>query len=523
MIQVVYILPNCPGPYRDANIRAEHLGIALLAAVANKHGYHADIVDARMDNLSQEEVLQRVRHADVIGLSLISGDAAMWAETFASKCRKEKPGVHMIAGGYYATLLPELLLENIPVLDAVVCGEGEQTNIELIESFQSGAPLDGIDGIVFWKNGQIQKNRERALLMDLDENPFCIRYAHSIADEGFEVLLEGGRGCLNNCTFCAVKPFFKNMDNVAWRGRSAESLIAELEYIHQAYPNARKIRFVDPDFLGDNRKGRERAFRFCRLLEQRGYTDYKFYMETRVANITQENLELLLTMKKSGFTEIYLGLESGSNEILRTMNKRTTVDDALAAIELLNSIEMDYVYGFMMFTPWSTMEDIKRSADFLSKIGDVQFDRLFYRLNLIPRTPCVKYAGQKGLLRELNSEGYYDYIFEDEQVAALALVWEYLQKYHAAFLMEIWYAYKDVKSWKQSVPSHAKGVLRELSDLSLGLFRDLYSVAREEIITLGERSLRIDGIIAEGRVQVSVLQEKVDSAHRYPRKEMKQT
>jgi radical SAM superfamily enzyme YgiQ (UPF0313 family) len=321
------------------------------------------------------------------------------------------------------------------------------------------------------------------LLTDLDKNPFPIRYASDFINEEFEAHVEGERGCLNSCIFCVVKPFFCNNQGVHWRGRSAKSLIDELKVIREAYPMVRRVRFVDPDFVGDNKERKDRILEFCNLLVTNQLLDCNFYFESRVTNITYDIVELLYLMKQSGFVEVYLGLESGSDTILKLMNKQAKVQDSINAINILKQVGIDIAYGFMMFTPWTTMNDISKNIEFLSAIGDVQFDRLFHRLYLIPQTPSVIIAERKNLLRGMNADGYYDYEFEHGDVAALASVRDYLRKYHLDFLNEIWFAYKDVKTWGQAFSLRAKGLLADISALSLDIFHDLYNCKEHIDIT----------------------------------------
>jgi radical SAM superfamily enzyme YgiQ (UPF0313 family) len=300
--------------------------------------------------------------------------------------------------------------------------------------------------------------------------------------------------------------------------RNAESLVKEIVHIDKVYPATRRIRFVDSDFIGESNESRERTDEFCELLKSNQLLKYKFYIDTRVANIVKDNMSLLRKMKEVGFVEFYLGLESGSDAVLKTMNKRISVQNSLNAIKLLREVGIDFVYGFMMLTPWTSMDDITKSIDFLTEIGDVQFDKLFYRMNLIPQTPSVRIAEHKNLLRGLNVEGYYDYDFEFNDVAVLAAIWDYLQEYHVDFLVEIWYAYRDIKSWGQSLPNIAQKFLVDISNISLEIFSDLCKCAQHGEIKLNSRNEDIDAIINKRKREVELLHGKTDKNYWVSRK-----
>lgn len=520
MNDIVFIQPNCPGPYRDSGILAESLGLALLLAVSKKAGFSSTIVDARMDDLSSVDAANLSHDCAMIGLSFVSGEAIEWSKEFISECKKRNPNIHFVAGGYYATLLPEVLMKQIPDLDCVMIGEGEVTIVEILNHYLKNATdtLEEIKGIVYRDGEQIKRTSERNVIENLDDNPLCYRYAPKVSENGFEVLIEGSRGCPNNCTFCAIKPFFGKKAKKSWRCRSAQSLIDELKYIKMEYPKAMRVRFVDPDFLGDNVDGIKRAREFCDLLIENDLLDFQFCIETRVVNITEDNYDLLKKMKQVGFVEIYLGLESGSDNILKTMNKGVTAKESLSAVRLLNKVGIDVVYGFMMFTPWTTMEDVAKNVDFLTEVGDVQFDRLFYKLNLVPQTPCVKLAQHKGLLLSLNREGYYEYNYEHDDVAALASIWDYLQKKHMYFLKKIWYLYKDVKTWMQSEPNCAKPYLDKVSMLSLQIFEQLCEITSKGAIDISKNCIEINSIVESGCVKIDELSNKFSNKFRFPRK-----
>ena len=74
---------------------------------------------------------------------------------FISECKKRNPNIHFVAGGYYATLLPEALMKQLPDLDCVMIGEGEVTIVEILNHYLKNATdtLEEIKGIV----SEIQK------------------------------------------------------------------------------------------------------------------------------------------------------------------------------------------------------------------------------------------------------------------------------------------------------------------------------------------------------------------------------
>lgn len=520
MKDILLVTANNLGTYRSAKITSESLGIGLLSAVVEKKNYECDIIDARLYDLSPQEVSENINNYLVLGISIFSFEAIPWVKEISNICKKKNPDILIVAGGYAPTLSTQQVLDAVPNIDVVIRGEGENTIVEILESFHNRETFDTIKGIVFKKENQYIWTEKRPLLKNLDINPFPKRYAQNFADKNFEVLIEGSRGCENNCTFCGVKPFFGNDKLLHWRYRSAKSLIDELKYISKIYPCSRRIRFVDPDFLGLNPDGINRAVEFCDLLKKNKMEGYQFCCETRVSTVREENKYVFDKLKEAGFVEIYLGIESGSDHILKTMNKRITSKDSLRAAHLLKSWEIDFVYGFMMFTPWSKYEDIKENIEFLREIGDVQFDKLFHKLELIPNTPSVVYAKNKGLLLEFNANGYYNYKFESDEIYRLSIVWSYLQNYHIEFLQKIWYVYKDFKFWRQTEGKMVEKQLRELTEVSLEIFEDLCECCKQNNILSNERNPEVDDILHRYESRLNELEKRVNKKYCFPRNKM---
>ncbi len=520
MRDMLLINANNLGTYRSARVMAESLGIAVLKAVLDANGYACDIADARLYDLSPQQAAGRAAEYHCVGISMFSFEAFPWVREAVHICKLARPDVRVFLGGYCPSLLPEHMLELLPELDGVMRGEGEVTILELLRALDAQSGLENVRGIVYREGDTVRKNPQRELISDLDALPFPVRYAQEFADENFEILIEGGRGCMNNCTFCAVKPFFKNAAHIHWRGRSAQSLIDEIKEIRKVYPKPRRIRFVDPDFLGSDPQGLERALEFCRLLKENRIEGYRFYIETRSVTVSEKNAHVFRALKEAGFVEIYLGFESGSPYILKTMNKKIAPEDSVEAARRLRKWGIDFVYGFMMLTPWSSMEDIRCNIEFLKKVGDIQFDKLFHRLDLIPGTPSVRIAEKKQLLGDLNERGYYDYRFAHREAENISEVWPYLQKYHMPFLLEIWYCYKDLKTWSQWDAAGAKQPLEQLSRISLELFARLCSCVEDGCGIDPDRGRAIGEIIAEYTEKLKEIQALVNPKYCFPRNKM---
>src|SRR5260370_34366065 len=86
-------------------------------------------------------------------------------------------------------------------------------------------------------------------------------------------------------------------------------------------------------------------------------------------------------MRDAGLYLVYMGLESGNAEGLKTLHKQITVEQNLRAVEILKSIGLFFEYGFMLFDPSSTFEAVRANLNFLRAIvGDGWCPVTFCRL-----------------------------------------------------------------------------------------------------------------------------------------------
>ena len=81
--------------------------------------------------------------------------------------------------------------------------------------------------------------------------------------------------------------------------------------------------------------------------------------------------ELFRKLRDAGLFLVYMGLESGTEQGLRVLNKEMSVQENLAAVRTLKELELNVPYGFMLFDPSSTSESVRENLIFLKNVtGD---------------------------------------------------------------------------------------------------------------------------------------------------------
>jgi len=127
---------------------------------------------------------------------------------------------------------------------------------------------------------------------------------------------------------------------------------------------------------------------------------------------------LIRQMNECGLFLVYLGIESGTNEGLRLMNKRMDVRSILQGVEMLKELGVRYDYGFMLFDPSTTCESIRRNLDLLEQIiGDGSSPLGFGKMRPYAEIQIEAKLREEGRL--IGRKGFDDYNFLDEAVNEL--------------------------------------------------------------------------------------------------------
>lgn len=274
--KLLLIGANYLGSYRPSKITAECLGIGLLAACLEKNGFEVDVCDARTENYTVKDIVESFSPLKyfALGVSVFSLGAKDWTNDLIKAYKSLNCNIKVFIGGYFPTLNHEIVMQSIPLTDFATIGEGEISVCQLVNAIRYNLTLENIHGVLIRNNdGSITDTGKAEMIQNLDSIPFAKRLAHKYVDDRFEVLIEGSRGCPNDCYFCGIKGFFRTEKAIcpsnAWRFRSAESIVEEILYLLKEYPSMKVVRFVDPDFFGYEKEGFERAKKFISLIKKK--------------------------------------------------------------------------------------------------------------------------------------------------------------------------------------------------------------------------------------------------------------
>jgi len=362
--QVLFVSAMRRGEYAAQSPRrraAGDLGIRYLAAVLRARGVQADVLpDHQNTPAALEQRLRAARGLVLVGFSLHISTLEGGLASIAA-CRRVRPDVPVVVGGYHPTFAARALDEAGVGADYVVRGEGETPTVALVEALAHGDDPRGIRGMVAFGDpaaGALLGNEQRGVPQDLDALPLPLRTADDMPQDTAEVMVSASRGCYGSCTFCSVPVFGR----AGWRGRDPNRVADEVDLLRRRH-GARFVDFVDDSLFGP-RDGDERARMFHTAFASLELK-IPFRASIRPNDINAERITLL---KECGLAAVQLGVESFSpRQLQEVYHKRSTSEAAIRAVRLLESAGIHVQIGLILFEPTTTLIDLQLSAEVLTE------------------------------------------------------------------------------------------------------------------------------------------------------------
>lgn len=175
-------------------------------------------------------------------------------------------------------------------------------------------------------------------------------------------------GCPFTCSFCAVVPIY----NGRWKAKSAKSVYTDITYFKEKY-GIEAIEFHDNNFF----TSRKRVVEFSELIKNDGIS---WWGEGRIDTINKYTDSELQLMKDAGCKMIFLGAETGNDEVLKQMNKGGTQTGAIIKefVKRLYPIgiipELSFVLGMPADSPEKVMAQIVWDINFIKEIKEINPD-----------------------------------------------------------------------------------------------------------------------------------------------------
>jgi len=315
-----------PRLWRQVHGMWPSLGLASLATVLRDAGEEVKIFDCSFDSdLAPVKRKLAAFKPELLGIYTLTDFFAAARELVEFG---KILGAKTALGGAHPTVLPEQTMREIPRLDFIVRGEGEEALINLVKGIRGEIDFATVPALGWRQDRGIALNPLPEEPLDLDSLPIPDR---SLLDR-MDVYLKNramnmhiSRGCPFNCSFC--QPTLRRMFGKKLRYRSAALVAEEIRRLSRRY-HIREFFFHDDIFTVNHKWLGELVHEVNAAGLRKGF---RYVVNSRVDTFDEEGARLL---KEMGVYYVLFGLESGSQEVLDQMDKGATVEQAYRAFEL---------------------------------------------------------------------------------------------------------------------------------------------------------------------------------------------
>lgn len=324
-------------------------GLLSIASWLKQHGYTTKIFDSRLHLLnggSPTESLINDLRKEVentrlfVGLSVLTMHIPQ-ALMIAGLIRKVNNALPIIWGGVHPTLYPQQTIKD-NLCDCVVIGDGEVPCLQIAKN-PSAYTKKVVESKPFNPNMLETPFYDALNFSTQDFNVYLKRHSFNPNEEVRGIEYNGSRGCSFNCAFCinSVVP-----QNKIWRARTAKKVYEDLCFIKKRFDV--EYVFFEEEFPFLNHK------RNAELIKLLSPLKLKFYANMRADYISKTASDELLGLRDMGWRETSVGAESGSDRVLKFLNKNVTVNDLTRTSHVLNMLDVYALYSFMTDLPTET-------------------------------------------------------------------------------------------------------------------------------------------------------------------------
>jgi radical SAM superfamily enzyme YgiQ (UPF0313 family) len=367
-MKALLVMPSFDNGYwkklgKKVGPRSEPLNLLYIATFLNHNGHKADVLDCETEGISFDELEEHIRknNYDVVGVSMMT---AMYSQALevCKTAKKVNPNIKTVVGGYQASTRPKETVQEEAV-DIATIGEAEITFLNLLNALKKNTSLRDVNGIAFKENNEVIQTKESEKIQDLDFFPIPDRslinmklYRPSVSYyrrlPAYTMITT--RGCPYRCSFCSTA-------KTGYRMHSIPRVIEEMKMLVEKY-GAKEVLLRDDTFT----LSRKRTVELCEAIIKEGLNKkVNWDCITRAGLV---DLELLKKMKEAGCWGIHFGVEGGTQKLIDTIQKDTTLDIIRNAFKWAREAGLETRGYFMIGLPGATKEDDLATIKFAKEL-----------------------------------------------------------------------------------------------------------------------------------------------------------
>jgi len=370
------------------------LGLAFVARAVEDAGHEVSQINLMAEPEALASLAERIQRIqpDIIGISVRNIDDQVSLHTrfllepvkqVVITCRQNSKAQIVLGGAGYS-MFPKHVLDYLGA-DMGIKGEGEQAFVLFLEKLEKGEDLSTIPGL---HHAARSINNPPSVNNQLDCFLFPEPHRHlaSLTPAGDEIIwlpFQTRRGCPLNCSYCSTA----TIEGKSTRKRSAGPVIDALtQYASAGFDH---IFFVDNTF--NLPKGY--AIDLCdRMIDAGLKISWRCILYP--GSVKEELVE---KMARAGCVEVSLGMEGGSDTMLKKMNKRFRSKDVRHASDLLKKYGIRRMGFLLLGGPGETRQSVMESLHFADSL-ELEMGRVTIGIRIYPDTEIASHARRIGAL-----------------------------------------------------------------------------------------------------------------------------
>ena len=370
------------------------LGMACIGAAVQDAGHEVNTLNLMMARDIRGLLRETITgfSPDVIGISVRNIDDQMMepsnflldgVRTVVSECRSLSDAPIVLGGAGYS-IFPRRVLEYLEA-DMGIQGEGEKAFVMLLERLEHKADTSQIPGLCLPEIGLLKKNQP---VKDLDHHPQPLLNVHLLLPSGLKneeiwFPVQTRRGCAMDCSYCSTA-------SIEGRLLRKHSVGRAVDIIRQ-YANAgiKNFFFVDNTF--------NFPLSYAKALCDRIITEGLNIRWRCILYPWKIDDELVEKMAQAGCKEVSLGFESGSESILKRMNKRYTPDDVRRISKMLGKQQIHRMGFLLLGGPGETKDSVEQSLYFAESL-ETEAMKITSGIRIYPDTALHRIAVDEGII-----------------------------------------------------------------------------------------------------------------------------
>ena len=381
-----------------------YLGVAYIAAASRCAGHSVDIIDMCGEDITHTEIVRekfvaygmplsalknRLKSSEVIGITSTFSQDWVFHKDLIKYIRNLSPKSVIVVGGEHVTALPEYCLNSCKELDICVVGEGEEIFVKLLETIEKNGNFKNVAGLVYRSSDKSNLlSTPRAIrIKDIDKIPwpawdlmpmenYLVRELNYCIKRGRTIPMLLSRGCPYHCAFCSNF----NMWGSRWINRLPKLVVDEMEYYVNFY-KANNFVFSDLTAVIN----RETIVDLCNEIINR-----KLNITFQMPGLRTEviDYDVLKLMYSAGCRDLDFAIESGSKDVLASVNKKNDPEKMAYLIKQGLSLGINFTVNIILGLPQEGFMDFLKSYWLVMKlaINGMQGINVF---------PFIPYPGSK--------------------------------------------------------------------------------------------------------------------------------